>query len=71
MRKCAFILFILVFFNQKSEFDGNFAIHLSSSKIVGNGPLLVGNIGYPIVTVHIGDAESLMALKLMPISARL
>ena len=66
MRKCAFILFVLDFFNQKSEFDGNFAIHLSSSKIVGNGPLLVGNIGYPIVTVHIGDAEQIQAIDTEP-----
>ena len=66
MRKCAFSLFVLVFFNQKSELDGNFAIYLSSSKIVGNGPLLVCNICYPIVAVHVGDAEKIQTIDTNP-----
>ena len=56
----------LVFFNQKSELNGYFAIYLSSSQIVGNGPLFVCDICYPIVAVHVGDAEEIQAIDTEP-----
>ena len=51
---------------QKSELECDFCVNLPAREIVGNGILLVGYVGNPVVRVHVVDAEQVESVNAEP-----
>ena len=49
-----------------SEFGCDSGIYLSASEIIGDGPLAVGDVGYPVITTYIRDAEEVQTVDAEP-----
>lgn len=58
--------FLTVYWGLRLENYGNLAVDLPTRQIVGHGPLPVGDVSYPIITVDIRDAEEVEAVESNP-----
>ena len=58
--------FLTVYWGLRLEIYGYLAVDLPTRQIVGHGPLPVGDVSYPIVTVDIRDAEEVEAVEPYP-----
>ena len=58
--------FLTVCWGLRLEIYGYLAVDLPTRQIVGHGPLPVGDVSYPIVTVDIRDAEEVEAVEPYP-----
>ena len=51
---------------ESSEFDGEADVDLTACEVVGNGKLVGGDVGYPVVGVDVGDVENVEGIKTDP-----
>ena len=51
---------------EKLKLHGNLAVDLATCEVVGDGPLAVGDVGYPVVAVDVTDAKEIQAVEADP-----
>lgn len=51
---------------RKLEFEEEFGVDLSTGEVIGDGVLLGGDIGDPVVAVDVADVEEVEAIDAEP-----